>query len=35
MSIASIAILAVDLGKTSCGMVGADERGTVVLRRSL
>jgi transposase len=35
MSIASIAILGIDLGKTSCSMVGVDERGTVVLRRSL
>lgn len=31
----SIAILGVDLGKNSCSMVGVDERGTVVLRRSL
>ncbi len=31
----AIAILGVDLGKTSCSMVGVDERGTVVMRRSL
>lgn len=31
----SIAILGVDLGKTSCSMVGVDGRGTVVMRRSL
>ncbi len=31
----SIAILGVDLGKTSCSMVGVDERGKVVMRRSL
>lgn len=31
----SIAILGVDLGKTSCSMVGVDWRGAVVVRRSL
>lgn len=31
----SIAILGVDLGKNSCSMVGVDERGTVIMRRSL
>lgn len=31
----SIAVLGIDLGKTSCSVVGLDEAGHVVLRRRL